>query len=102
LRGTMAFDTEMAPGEGTSVQLFHRPLSHDIAPAAGVLPKNTLAFVASPPVGDDMVEEVGSNDDVTVLEHTFVAASKSGFMLSRGSEPTWMRFAPGAETRLTW
>ncbi|KAF8258689.1 hypothetical protein EI94DRAFT_1707764 [Lactarius quietus] len=101
-RGAMALDTKMAPGEGTSVQLFHRPMSHHIAPAAGVLPKNTLAFVASPPVGDDMMEEEGSDEEVTVLEDAFVAASESGFMLSRGSEPTWTCVAPGAKTRLTW
>ncbi|KAF8258886.1 hypothetical protein EI94DRAFT_1669339 [Lactarius quietus] len=101
-RGTMALDTETAPGEGTSVQLFHRPMSSKIAPAAGALPKNTLAFVASPQVGHDMVEEVGSEDDVTVLQDTFVAASENGFMLSRGSEPTWTCVAPGAQARLTW
>jgi hypothetical protein len=79
-------------------------MSHDIAPAAGVLPKNTLAFVASPQVDDDaatLVEE-GDNDDVTVLEDTFVAGSENGFMLRRGAEATWTCIAPGAQARLTW
>lgn len=110
-RGTMALETETAPGEGTSVQLFRRlPLNHDGAPAA-VLPghaKNTLAFVAaaSLPVGDDaaaaaLVEE-GDGGGVTVLEDTFVAASENGFMLRRGGEVAWTCVAPGAQVRLTW
>jgi hypothetical protein len=63
-------------------------MNRDIAPAAEVLSKNTLAFVASPQVGDDVfapLEEEGG-DDVTVLEDTFVAASENGFMLRRGDE----------------
>ncbi|KAN0127973.1 hypothetical protein V8E53_014227 [Lactarius tabidus] len=103
-RGTMALDTETAPGEGTSVQLFHRPRNRDIVPAAEVLSKNTLAFVASPQVGDDVfapLEEEGG-DDVTVLEDTFVAASENGFMLRRGDEAAWTCIAPGAQASLTW
>ncbi|KAN0127968.1 hypothetical protein V8E53_014222 [Lactarius tabidus] len=73
--GRMALDTETTPGEGTSVQLFHRPMNRDIVPAAGVLPKNTLVFVASPQV-DDAVAQEGGDDDVTVLEDTFLAASE--------------------------
>ena len=69
--------------------------SHDIA--AGVLPKNTLAFAVSPQA--PLVEE---KDDVTVLEDTFVAASEDGFMLRRGDEAMWTCIAPGAQARLTW
>jgi hypothetical protein len=78
-------------------------LSHDIAPAAGVLPKKTLAFVAAPQVGEHAVPvEEGDDDEVTVLEDTFVAASENGFMLRRGDEATWTCVAPGAQARLTW
>jgi hypothetical protein len=79
-------------------------LSHDIAPAAGVLPKNTLAFLASQ-VGDyaeKLVEEGDNDDGGTILEDTFVAASENGFMLRRGDEATWTCIAPGAQARLTW
>ena len=70
--------------------------SHDIA--AGVLPKNTLAFAVSPQT--PLVDE--EKEDVTVLEDTFVAASENGFMLRRGDEATWTCIAPGAQARLTW
>lgn len=56
------------------IWLFHRPImSHGIA---GVLPKDTLAFVASPQA--PLVEE-----DFTVLEDSFVAASENVFTLRR-------------------
>ena len=70
--------------------------NHDIA--AGVLPKNTLAFAVSPQA--PLVEEEG--EDVKVLEDSFVAASENGFMLRRGDEATWTCIAPGAQVRLTW
>ncbi|KAH9046714.1 hypothetical protein EDB84DRAFT_1558165 [Lactarius hengduanensis] len=110
-RGTMALETETAPREGTSVQLFHRPSNHDIAPADAILPgcaKNTLAFVASLQPGDDVAalvegeEEGGEDGVVTVLEDTFVAASANGFMLRREGEVTWTCISPGAQVRLTW
>jgi len=63
-RGTMALDTETAPVEGTSVQLFHRLMSNDVEPPTGILLENTLASVASPQFGDDIVEDAGS--DVTL------------------------------------
>ncbi|KAI9451105.1 hypothetical protein BJY52DRAFT_1125436 [Lactarius psammicola] len=95
-RGTMALETETAPGEGTSVQSPPSWLGHA---------KKTLAFVASPQVSDDataLVEEEGDDDGVTVVEDTFVAASENGFMLKRGREATWTCIAPGAQVRLTW
>ncbi|KAI9436565.1 hypothetical protein H4582DRAFT_398424 [Lactarius indigo] len=108
-RGTMALETETAPGEGTTVQLFHRPSDHDIAPADALLPggaKNTLAFVASLQASDDAAAleegEEGHEDGATVLEDTFVAASENGFMLRRGGEVAWTCIAPGAQVRLTW
>ena len=48
-------------------------MSHGIA---GVLPKDTLAFVASPQA--PLVEE----EDFTVLEDSFVAASENVFVRS--------------------
>ncbi|KAF8267688.1 hypothetical protein EI94DRAFT_1801322 [Lactarius quietus] len=104
LRGTLALDMETATEEGISVQLFQRPLRNNVAPPTGDLLKNTVAFVASPQVGDDIVEEVeqGSDDDVTVLQDTSVTASENGFMLSRGNETTWTWVTPGAQARLTW
>jgi hypothetical protein len=74
-------------------------------PAAGALSNKTLAFVAAPQVGDHaavLVEEGDNDDEVTVLEDTFVAASENGFMLRRGDEATWTCIAPGAQARLTW
>jgi hypothetical protein len=72
-------------------------------PAAGVLPKNTFAFV-TPQVGDDAVAlvEEGEDDDVTVLEDTFLAASENGLTLRRGDEAAWTCIAPSAQLRLTW
>ncbi|KAN0128649.1 hypothetical protein V8E53_013568, partial [Lactarius tabidus] len=103
-RGTMALETETAPGVGTCVQLFHRPARHDIALAAGVLRKNTLAFVASSQVSNDAAAllEERDDDDVTVLEDTFVAASENGSLLRRGNEAAWTCVAPGAQVCLTW
>jgi hypothetical protein len=46
--------------------------------------------------------EEGDDDEVTVLEDTFVAASENGFTLRRGDEATWTCIAPGAQARLTW
>lgn len=67
----------------------------------GALPKNTLAFIASdaPP---PLLEGGDGDDDVVVLEDTFVAESENGFMLSREGEATWTCIAPGAQARLTW
>ena len=70
--------------------------SRDIA--AGVLPKNTLAFAVSPQAPLVGAEKEG----VTALEDSFVAASENGFMLRRGDEATWTCIAPGAQARLTW
>jgi len=104
-RGTMALETETAPGEGTSVQLFHRPMNYDIGSALPDHAKNTLAFVASlqdaalPFVGEEEGDDGGG---VMVLEDSFVAASENGFMLRRGGEVTWTCIAPGAQARLTW
>jgi len=101
-RGTMALETETAPVEGTSVQLFHRLSSGDIASPAPLFPKNALAFVVVA-AAPSMQEGGGDDDgDVLVLEDTFVAASENGFMLSRGGEPTWTCIAPRAQARLTW
>jgi hypothetical protein len=92
----------------THTKLFHRPLSHDNAPAAAVLsghPKNTLTFITSLQVSEDaapLVEKEGDDNGVTVLDDIFVAASENGFMLRRGSEVTWTCIAPGAQVRLTW
>lgn len=81
-------------------------MNHDIAPTAAALPNHatkTLAFVASPQVGDGAAPFVeGDDDGVTVLKDTFVAASENGFMLRRGGEMTWTCIALGAQVRLTW
>ena len=55
--------------------------SHDMVQ---VLPRNTLAFVASPQA--PLVEE--EKDDVAVLEDSFVAPRENGFVLRRGDEAT--------------
>jgi len=99
-RGTMALETETAPGKGTSVQLFHR--SHDAA-APTIIPhaaKDTLTFVVSSESESTPVEEGG--DALTVLENSFVAASENGFMLGNEDETTWTCIAPGAQARLVW
>ena len=57
--------------------------SHDMAQ---VLPRNTLAFVASPRA--PLVEE--EKDDVAVLEDSFVAARENGFVLRRGDDMTYL------------
>lgn len=63
--------------------LSHHPMttSHDMVQ---VLPRNTLAFVASPQA--PLVEE--EKDDVAVLEDSFVAPRENGFVLRRGDEAT--------------
>lgn len=61
-------------------RLFYRPLCHHIALGAAVLPKNTLAFVSSVPVGNDAGQFVGEGGIVTGLEDIFVAASENGFV----------------------
>jgi hypothetical protein len=45
--------------------------------------------------------EEGDDDDVMVLEDTFVTASENGFMLRHGGEAAWTFIAPGTQTRLT-
>ena len=70
-------------------------MGHDIA---GVLPKNTLAFVAFPQA--PLVEQ--EEEDVTVLEDPFVAASENGFILRCGDEAVWTCITPGAQACLTW
>lgn len=100
-RGTMALETETAPGKGTSVQLFHRP--HDAAPPT-IVPdgtKDTLTFVVSPQSDSTPPAEEGG-DAVTVLEDSFVAASENGFMLGNEDEMTWTCIAPGAQAQLAW
>ncbi|KAN0127962.1 hypothetical protein V8E53_014216 [Lactarius tabidus] len=103
-RGTMALETETAPGVGTCVQFFHRPARHDIAQAAGVLRKNTLTFVASSQVSNDTATplEEGDDHDVRVLDGSFVVASENVFLLRRGDEAAWTYIAPGAQACLTW
>jgi hypothetical protein len=99
-RGTMALDTETAPGEGTSVQLFYCPndaAAHTIPLHAA---KNTLSFVTAPQCESALAGQ--GEDTVTVLEDTFLAASENGFMLSREDEMTWTCVTPGAQARLAW
>ncbi|KAN0127952.1 hypothetical protein V8E53_013574 [Lactarius tabidus] len=103
--GTMALDTETAPGVGTGVQFFHHPVSHDVAPReSGLRLENTLTFVASSQVSNDTATplEECHDDDVTALEDSFVAASENGFLLRRGEEAAWTSIAPGAQVCLTW
>ena len=55
-------------------------MSHDIQ---RVVP---LPFVASRWVGDDAAPLVEEEDSVMVLEDTFMATNKDGFVLRRGDE----------------
>ncbi|KAF8267691.1 hypothetical protein EI94DRAFT_1801326 [Lactarius quietus] len=63
---------DTAPGEDTSVQLFHRPMSNNTSPAAGVPNKNTLAYFASFQVGNDMAPfaKWGDNKGVVTVVAT--------------------------------
>ncbi|KAI0250460.1 hypothetical protein BJV78DRAFT_1275785 [Lactifluus subvellereus] len=99
-RGTMALETETAPGEGSSVQLFHRP-NDDVVPTVWPrIAKNTLTFLAVQETDSTPVEE--GKDMVTIVEDAFVAASENGFMASRCDEATWTCIAPGATAQLAW
>jgi len=101
-RGAMALETETAPEEGTSVQLFYCP-KDAAAPTAAphATAKNTLTFV-SVPQSESTLAGQGDDDTVTVLEETFLAASENGFMLSRDAEIAWTCTTPGAQARLAW
>ncbi|KAH9979676.1 hypothetical protein BJV74DRAFT_780156 [Russula compacta] len=100
-RGTLALETETAPGEGTAVQLFHRPNEATAPTVPNHAAKNTLTFVAASQSDSAPPAEEGG-DAVTVLSDAFVAASENGFMLSREDETTWSCIAPGAQARLAW
>ncbi|KAN0128639.1 hypothetical protein V8E53_013558, partial [Lactarius tabidus] len=84
-RGTMILDTETAPGEGTCVQVC-RAIAISRRPRESC--RRTPSFVASSQVSDNALIplEEGDDHDITVLEDTFVATSKNGFMLRRGDE----------------
>jgi len=97
-RGTMALESETAPGEGSSVQLFYCP--KDTAPLPHSPAKSTLTFVAVPQFEPVLAGQ--DEDTVTVLEDTFIAASENGFMLSRQDEMAWTCITPGAQARLVW
>ncbi|KAF8495724.1 hypothetical protein F5888DRAFT_1615424 [Russula emetica] len=97
-RGTMALESEIAPREGSSVQLFYCP--EDIAAPPHATAKNTLTFVAVPQFESALAGQ--GDDTVTVLEDTFLAASENGFMLSRENEMTGTCITPGAQARLAW
>ena len=61
-----------------------------------------LTFVASQKDGDDAAPLVEEEEGVTVLEDTFVAASKNGFVQRRGDKATSACIAPGAQACLAW
>ncbi|KAH9956220.1 hypothetical protein BGW80DRAFT_1466584 [Lactifluus volemus] len=90
-RGTMALETETAPGEGTSVQLSHRP-NDDAVPT--VWPHLLLAALESDSA------PVEREHSVTIVEHAFVAASENGFMVRRSDE--WPGRALPLALRLNW
>jgi len=100
-RGTMALETETAPGEGTSVQLFHRPSDAAAPSSSPYATKNTLTFVAAPQA-DSAAPAEERGDAVTVLNDVFVAASENGFMLGREDERPWTCVSPRAQARLAW
>ncbi|KAH9954530.1 hypothetical protein BGW80DRAFT_1467765 [Lactifluus volemus] len=92
-RGTMALETETAPGEGTSVQLSHRP-NDDAVPT--VWPHLLLAALESDSA------PVEREHSVTIVEHAFVAASENGFMVRRSDEVAWTCTSPGSAAQLGW
>ena len=49
---------------------------------------------------DDAAPLVDEEECVTVLEGTFVAASKNEFVLRHGDKSTWACIAPGAHACL--
>jgi len=100
-RGIMALETETAPGEGTTVQLFHRPSDVSAPSTPPHAAKNTLTFMAAPQFDSIPSEEKG-DASITVLDDVFVAASENGFVLGREGEKTWTCVAPGSQTRLAW
>ncbi|KAN0114252.1 hypothetical protein V8E52_006902 [Russula decolorans] len=97
-RGTMALESDTAPGEGSSVQLFYCP--KDTAAPPQATSKNSLTFVALPQSESALAGQ--GEDTVTVLEDTFLAASENGFMISREDEMAWTCITPGAQARLVW
>jgi len=99
-RGMMALETETAPGEGTSVQLFHSPNDAAAPTAPPHAAKDALTFIAVPQCESTIAGQ--GEDTVTVLEDRFLAASENGFMLSRENEMTWTCITPGSQARLAW
>jgi len=94
-RGTMALETETAPGE-----LLH--CSNDAAAptAPSHAAKDALIFIAVPQC--ELAFAGQGEDTVTVLEDRFLAARENGFMPSREDEMTWTCITPGSQARLTW
>ncbi|KAH9956226.1 hypothetical protein BGW80DRAFT_1450310 [Lactifluus volemus] len=88
-RGTMALETETAPREGTSVQLFHRPNDDAVPIVWPHSSKNTLTLLAALESDSAAVEEENS---VTIVEHVFVAASENGFMRDESVDNPWFTF----------
>jgi hypothetical protein len=84
-----------------SEQLFYYP-KDAAAPTAPphAAARNTLTFVSAPQPEASLAGQ--GEDTVTVLEHTFLAASENGFVLSREAEMAWTCIAPGAQARLAW
>lgn len=90
------------------MQLFHRPKSATLSalPSVAATPEHgsTFTFVTSP--SDVHPDAVGTpldgDDDVTVFDNAFVAASENGFLLSRGEEAAWTCKVVGAEARLSY
>ncbi|TFY50665.1 hypothetical protein EVG20_g11394, partial [Dentipellis fragilis] len=94
-RGTIALESEVAPAEGSVVQLFHGPRHGAPAPAlpspsslAGLTgPGKRLSFITAPrdhPVSPNSDSE--SAVDVRVLDNVFLAASENGFLLGRNGD----------------
>ncbi len=81
-----------------SEQLFYYPKDAAAPPHAPA--RNTLTFVSAPQSEASFAGQ--GEDTVTVLEHTFLAASENGFVLSRDAEIAWTCIAPGAQARLAW
>jgi len=96
----MALETETAHGEGTSVQLFHRPSDASAPPALPHAAKNVLTFLTMAQFDlTALAEEKG--DAVPVLD-MFVAATENGFMLGREDETPWTCVVSRAQARLAW
>jgi len=68
-RGTMVLETETAPGEGTSVQVFHCPNDVAVPTAPPRAAKNALTFIAVSQFESAFTRQW--EDNVTVLEDRF-------------------------------